>query len=66
MGHRKTSEFPDIYPYHGDYMSYSDDTDPKQTPIPDPAENAGPNGWLDALNSFLERAYLKADRDTGC
>jgi len=50
-------------------MSYSDDsksTDPKQTPIPDPAETAGPTGWLDALNSFLERAFLKADRDTGC
>ena len=21
--------------------------------------------WLDALNSFLDRAYLQADRDTG-
>jgi hypothetical protein len=52
-------------------MSYSDDsnsTDPKQTPNqrPDPAESAGPTGWLDTLNSFLERAFLKADVDTGC
>jgi len=52
-------------------MSYSDDsnsTDPKQTPnpLPDPAESAGPTGWRYALNSFLERAFLKADVDTGC
>ena len=54
-------------------MSYSDDsnsTDLEQTPTPDPstdpAECAGPTGWLDALNSFLERSFLKADRDTGC
>ena len=48
-------------------MSYSDDgssTDPKQTPNmrPDPTESAGPTGWLEASNSFLERAFLKADR----
>jgi hypothetical protein len=58
-------------PDGGESMSYSDDsnsTDPKQTPNPrpDPTENAGPTGWLYALNSFLERAFLKADRDTGC
>jgi len=52
-------------------MSYSDDrnsSDPKQTlnPRPDRAETTGPTGWLDALNSFLERAFLKADVDTGC
>jgi len=52
-------------------MSYSDDsnsTDTKQTPNPrpNPAESADPTGWLDALNSFLERAFLKADVDTGC
>ncbi len=51
-------------------MSYSDDsnsTDPKQTPNPrsDSPENATPTGWLDGLNSFLDRA-LKADIDTGC
>lgn len=46
----------------------SDSTDPKQTPnpCPDPTESAGPTGWLAALNSFLERAFLKADVDTGC
>ena len=52
-------------------MSYSDDidsTDPKQTPNlpPDPTVSAGTPGWLIALNSFLERAFLKADVDTGC
>jgi hypothetical protein len=51
-------------------MSYSDDsnsTDPKTpNPRPDPTESAGPTGWLVALNSFLERAFLKADVDTGC
>ena len=51
-------------------MSYTDNsntTDPKQTPNlrPDPPENAGPTGWLDRLNTFLDRA-LKADIDTGC
>jgi len=58
-------------PDGGESMSNSDDsdgTDPKQTPNPrpDPAESAGPTGWLYALNSFLERAFLKADVDTGC
>jgi len=54
-------------------MSYSDDSnsaDPKQTPNPrpdpEPVESAGHTGWLYALNSFLERAFLKADVDTGC
>ena len=52
-------------------MSYSDDSnraDPEQTPNPrtDPAESSDPIGWLYALNSFLERAFLKADVDTGC
>jgi hypothetical protein len=52
-------------------MSYSDDSkraDPKQAPDPrpNPAEGGGPTGWLAALNSFLERAFLKADVDTGC
>jgi hypothetical protein len=58
-------------PDGGESMSYSDDgnrADPKQTakPRPDPAESTGPTGWLAALNSFLERAFLKADVDTGC
>ena len=52
-------------------MSSSDDNkrdDPKLTtdPRPAPAESASPTGWLYALNSFLERAFLKADVDTGC
>ena len=50
------------------YSGDSDSTDPEQipNPLPDPAENAGPTGWPSALNSFLERAFLKADVDTGC
>ena len=35
-------------------------------PSPDLAESPGPAGWLDVLNTFLERAYLEADRNTGC
>jgi len=50
------------------YSNESNSTDPKQTPDPrqDPAESDGPTGWLNALNSFLEHAFLKADVDTGC
>jgi len=50
------------------YSDHSNGTDPKQTPNPrlDPGESAGTPGWLIALNSFLERAFLKADVDTGC
>ena len=52
-------------------MSHCDDingTDPQQTPDPgpEPAEGDGPPGCLYSLNSFLERAFLKADVDTGC
>ena len=51
-------------------MSHGDDgngTDGKRPPKrrPDDEECAVPAGWLDALNSFMERA-LKADIDTGC
>lgn len=50
------------------YCNDSNSTDPKQTPDPRPApaESDAPAGWLYALNSFLERAFLKADVDTGC
>ena len=52
-------------------MGRSDDgigTDPGQqpNPRPDATESADPGGWMVALNSFLERAFLKADVDTGC
>lgn len=58
-------------PDAGESKNFCDDgnsTDPKQTPNPrsEPAESDGPTGWLYALNSFLERAFLKADVDTGC
>ena len=35
-------------------------------PRPEPVESAGSTGWLHALNSFLERSFLEADRETGC
>ena len=52
-------------------MSYSEDgnyidPEPAPNPRPDPKETDAPTGWLVALNSFLERAFLKADVDTGC
>ena len=58
-------------PEGGESMNYSDESnanDSKASPSlrPDPADNDGPTGWLYALNSFLERAFLKADVDTGC
>lgn len=57
-------------PERGKSVSYDDGaaTGTKQTPNPppEPAERAGPAGWLKTLNSFLERAFLKADVDTGC
>lgn len=51
-------------------MNSSDESDstgpiPTPNPRPGPAESADPAGWLDALNTFLERA-IKADLDTGC
>lgn len=51
-------------------MSYGDDgnlKEPERIPNvrPEPGENPGPLGWLDALNAFLDRA-LRADIDTGC
>ena len=46
----------------------SDGTDAKEVPnrSPDTAEDRGPARWLYALNSFLESAFLEADRATGC
>lgn len=51
-------------------MSHDEDierTDPKRVPAlaAEPAEDDRMAEWLDALNSFLERAN-KADLDTGC
>ena len=48
------------------YDSYSTDSKQAPNPRPDPTEGARTTDWLDALNSFLERAFLKADVDTGC
>jgi hypothetical protein len=46
----------------------SDSTDPEQASNPgsDLAGQKPAPGWLDALNSFLERAYQQADVETGC
>lgn len=51
-----------------EYGDHGHGTDPKQArmPRPDPTEGPGANSWLVALNAFLERAFLKADVDTGC
>jgi len=35
-------------------------------PGPDLMEQARMPGWLEALNAFLDRTYLQADRETGC
>lgn len=35
-------------------------------PGPDLTEQARIPGWLEALNAFLDRMYLQADRETGC
>jgi hypothetical protein len=45
-----------------------DVTAPNQVPDPRPeqGESVVPAGWPAALNSFLERAFLEADRATGC
>jgi hypothetical protein len=43
-----------------------DDWGRQQASNLDPAAGAGPTGWTVALNSYLERAFLKADVDTGC
>ncbi len=49
----------------GDEFRGADPIRSRNPQQPDPGEDAGPAGWLDALNSFLDRA-LKADIDTGC
>lgn len=67
----ESGEADRLDPDGGESMTYGDDSnsiDQEQTPDPHPGptEGAGPAGWLDALNSFLEGAFLKADVDTGC
>ena len=51
-----------------DHSDNSDSADPKEAPDPGPdrAESAGLLRWLYSLNAFLERAFLEADRATGC
>jgi hypothetical protein len=46
----------------------SDSTDPEKAsnPAPDLAGQETAPSWLEALNGFLERAYLQADVSTGC
>jgi hypothetical protein len=47
-------------------MSDTTDSMESATPISDLAGQKPAPGWLDALNSFLERAYHQADVETGC
>ena len=46
----------------------SDNTESAQASNPgsDSVRQATPRGWLEAVNSFLEWAFLQADVDTGC
>jgi hypothetical protein len=46
----------------------SDSTDPEQASnqASDLTGHPTAPGWLDVLNSFLERAYHQADVETGC
>jgi hypothetical protein len=46
----------------------SNSTDSEETPTPDSHLTEKPTapGWLEALNTFLDRTYLQADRETGC
>lgn len=47
-------------------MSNSTDSEEASTPGSDLTEKPKAPGWLEALNSFLDRTYLQADRQTGC
>lgn len=56
---------------HGATMSHGSDrdgTERKENPdrSQDRTETRVPSRWLETLNTFLERAYLEADRATGC
>lgn len=35
-------------------------------PASEPTEQETASSWLEAVNSFLEWAFLQADVDTGC
>ena len=47
-------------------MSDSADSEKASNPSPDLTGQVAAPSWLDALNSFLERAYQQADVETGC
>ncbi len=46
----------------------SDNTDSQEAlnPGANLSVQDAPPGWLEVLNSFLDRVYLQADRETGC
>ena len=46
----------------------SNSTDSEETPTLGSHLTEKPKtpDWLEALNSFLDRTYLQADRETGC
>jgi hypothetical protein len=50
----------------GESMSESADFERVPDPASDPAGQEAAPSWLEALNGFLERAFLQADVDTGC
>lgn len=47
-------------------MSGSMDTKEASNPASEQKAQEATRGWLEALNGFLERAFLRADVDTGC
>jgi len=47
-------------------MSDSTDSEKASNPASDLTGKETAPSWLEALNGFLERAFLQADVDTGC
>jgi hypothetical protein len=47
-------------------MSDSTELAQASNPGSDPVRQAAAHSWLEAVNSFLEWAFLQADVDTGC
>jgi len=47
-------------------MSDRVESEGASNPVSDPTEQEMAPSWLEALNGFLERAYLQAEVSTGC
>ena len=53
-------------PHGGESMSNSTDSEETPTLGSHLTDKPKTPDWLEALNSFLDRTYLQADRETGC